>query len=373
MRRSVLLIAGASLAVAGIILLEYFSVRITSIPEDRFSGGGGGGYINTFYPQNSLAFQIPPPRFSGASSGGYSYDTWLHSGLVLIQPPIRFSGGLMDGSAFTILFELTNGLAAPPLRFSGGSSDGYSRGVWLTIILDGFQSVLRFSGGGSDGYAQFLRFGISSSGVQSISRFFGGGYGGYVYRSIIGSSCASFYPAMRFWGGGMDGSSVFLFLTSGSYLGQFSPRYYGGSFDGAEVVAIRFPITSIAPDSNNDGLPDWWVIRWYTNLASIVSTNDTDVDGADALAEYIAGTDPLKASSVFRIGAAAQSGSVIELSFPCLASRVYSMQYVNDLITGVWSNVIGQTRIQGSISGVMSMPVPVTSNSCMMRVIVEFP
>ena len=373
MRRSVLLIAGASLAVAGIILIELYPIRIMSIPEDRFSGGSGCGYVNAFYPQMLPSLSVPSPRYSGASSGGYSFDAWLPSGLFFVQPPVRFSGGLFDGSTYAVLIELTNDFRAPPLRFGGGPADGYAKDVWLTISVDGFQSVLRFSGGGGDGYAQFLSFGITSNGVRSISRFFGGGYGGYVYRSIIGSSCASFYPAMRFWGGGMDGSTVCLFLTSGSYLGQLSPRYYGGSFDGSDVVAMRIPLISIAPDSNHDGIPDWWVIRWYTNLTSIVSTNDTDSDGADALAEYIAGTDPSKASSVFKIGTAARSGNTIELSFLCLDSRVYSLQYVNDLISGVWSNVNGQTRIPGAITGVMTMPVPVTSNSCMMRVIVEFP
>jgi hypothetical protein len=373
MRRSVLLIAGASLAIAGIILIELYPIRIMSIPEDRFSGGSGGGYVNAFFPQNPMSFQIPPLRFSGAGSDGYSLDTLLHNGLVLIQPPIRFSGGLMDGSAFAILFELTNGLAVPPLRFSGGSADGYSRGVWLTIVADGFQSFLRFSGGGSDGYAQFLRFGITSNGVQSINRFFGGGYGGYAYRSIIRASGTSYFPAMRFWGGGMDGSAVFLFLSSGSYLGQFSPRYFGGGFDGSEIFAIRVPMTNIAADSDHDGIPDWWVNRFYTNVATFSATNDADGDGANAASEYLAGTDPAKPESAFKIGAVIQEGGSFVLTYPSTDFRIYTVQSLNNLAGGVWSNMPGHIRVPGGISGTMTTPIGITSNACMLRVLVEFP
>jgi hypothetical protein len=47
-------------------------------------------------------------------------------------------------------------------------------------------------------------------------------------------------------------------------------------------------------DSDNDGLPDEWEMKWWNNLNQ-KGTDDPDSDGKTNLEEYLAGTDPTKA------------------------------------------------------------------------------
>lgn len=50
------------------------------------------------------------------------------------------------------------------------------------------------------------------------------------------------------------------------------------------------------PDSDGDGLPDEWELRWFGSLVQD-ATGDPDNDGFDNLAEYTAGSDPTNPAS----------------------------------------------------------------------------
>ncbi len=51
-------------------------------------------------------------------------------------------------------------------------------------------------------------------------------------------------------------------------------------------------------NTDADGLPDWWEMAYFGNATSASPAADADGDGADNLAEYQYGTDPLNAQSV---------------------------------------------------------------------------
>lgn len=55
-------------------------------------------------------------------------------------------------------------------------------------------------------------------------------------------------------------------------------------------------LRSVAPDSDGDGLPDYWE-KLYPSAG--VPSADSDGDGVDNLAEYLAGTNPLDRNSLF--------------------------------------------------------------------------
>jgi hypothetical protein len=374
MRRYSLLIGGVSLAIAGVVLLVTLpDVRIQSNPDDRFSGGAGDGFVNTIYFQNPPTAAIPPVRFSGAASDGYSYRSWSMNDLVYIQPSPRFSGNILDGFASAFLLQQPRNIELPSVRFGGGLADGFAEGAKLSYTGNGIHSGWRFYGGTSDGYTYTLRIGTTASGLLSIARFYGGSSDGYVYCVFTGASKVASLSVMRFWGGSMDGSAFSTFLPSGSLWCLFPPRFSGGSFDGFETSHVRVPISVIAVDSDHDGIPDWWVNRFYTNVASFSATNDADGDGANAASEYLAGTDPAKPDSAFKIGSIYQEGGSFVLSYPSTDFRIYTVQSLNNLAGGVWSNMPGHTRVPGGISGTMTTPIGITSNACMMRVLVEFP
>lgn len=91
--------------------------------------------------------------------------------------------------------------------------------------------------------------------------------------------------------------------------------------------------TPTDPDSNGDGIPDSWGIQYF-GQAVISASADPDGDGASNLMEYLAGTDPTSASSVFR-PAGTWSGSAFTLDFSTVAGRSYKVWWSVDLET--WS------------------------------------
>lgn len=54
-------------------------------------------------------------------------------------------------------------------------------------------------------------------------------------------------------------------------------------------------------DSDGDGLPDWWEKLYFNDPRAAVASADPDGDGATNYAEFLAGSNPLNANSVFRI------------------------------------------------------------------------
>jgi hypothetical protein len=84
-------------------------------------------------------------------------------------------------------------------------------------------------------------------------------------------------------------------------------------------------------DSDGDGLPDDWE-QFYFNSLSQNGTNDTDGDGRDNLAEFLAGTNPNDAAQKLIIASSSHeiSGAFI-LQFPFAASRHYVVEYSGNL------------------------------------------
>ncbi len=54
-------------------------------------------------------------------------------------------------------------------------------------------------------------------------------------------------------------------------------------------------------DTDGDGLPDWWEKLYFNDPRVALATTDTDGDGHSNYAEFVSGSNPLDALSVFRI------------------------------------------------------------------------
>lgn len=98
-------------------------------------------------------------------------------------------------------------------------------------------------------------------------------------------------------------------------------------------------------DSVGDGLPDRWRSEYFggdgtTTFALSESTADPDGDGADNLAEYIAGTDPNDSKSVFRIEDFAVNNSTAAFRFAAVNGRRYTVLSNSDLVSPNWTPVI---------------------------------
>jgi hypothetical protein len=114
------------------------------------------------------------------------------------------------------------------------------------------------------------------------------------------------------------------------------------SADRAPVVSMNLTVegnaAGAAPDSNGDGLPDYWSEHFQLDPAVAGANQDTDGDGMSNLEEFIAGTDPTNATSAFSLGASlAADRQELNLTFsPAFTDRSYSL-LASDSPNGPWA------------------------------------
>jgi parallel beta-helix repeat protein len=118
-------------------------------------------------------------------------------------------------------------------------------------------------------------------------------------------------------------------------------RARAGNFIGVSFASN--PVTNEPPvDSDGDGIPDWWEIaHGLKPHDSTDAGDDPDGDGASNFNEYLAGTDPLVASS--RLGfnsVRSVSADQVELTFTVQQNKAYSVQFRNSLSSGTWTPLI---------------------------------
>ena len=111
--------------------------------------------------------------------------------------------------------------------------------------------------------------------------------------------------------------------------------------------------------SDTDGIPDWWRLAYFGHATGSTADNsrgsdDADGDGASNLNEFLAGTNPLDATSVFRITQTqVLPGAIVQINWSSVTNRTYQLQRRDDLSAlSVWVNVGPATNGNG---GVMQM------------------
>jgi YD repeat-containing protein len=121
-------------------------------------------------------------------------------------------------------------------------------------------------------------------------------------------------------------------------------------------------------DSDHDGLPDSWELRYFGHLGESAASDpdkdglpnsielaigsspilkNTDGDPASDYEEWVAGTDPADPNSYFQI-IAPSSDAPARVSFQSSSNRLYTLAASPNLIPGSWTNVPGQVRVPGN-------------------------
>ena len=113
-------------------------------------------------------------------------------------------------------------------------------------------------------------------------------------------------------------------------------------FQGNLVASNAIVVTSTAVggglDGDGDGLPDIWEAANGLNSSFNEAALDYDGDGLTNLQEYLAGTNPLDASSQLNLQALSSTGG-IRLKFQAVAGRSYRIQYSELLPGNSWNTL----------------------------------
>ena len=135
-------------------------------------------------------------------------------------------------------------------------------------------------------------------------------------------------------GGGLDA------LGSGKNHSSIgSPFATGDVASGLiEILYPAAPALDPAADTDADGLPDAWE-RLYFGSTNVTPGADADGDGTTNLLEYLAGTNPTDASSVFRPVAELVGGD-LSLTVPTVSGRRYKVWGSPDLKTWTLDDTI---------------------------------
>ncbi len=97
-------------------------------------------------------------------------------------------------------------------------------------------------------------------------------------------------------------------------------------------------LTNVIPDfdSDADGMPDWWEAAYAGSIQGAMATNDVDHDGANNLAEWLAGTDPTNDMSRFTISNVSNTNGMV-LTFQGSSSRYYRVYTQGELsVSTTW-------------------------------------
>ncbi|TFH16214.1 MAG: VCBS repeat-containing protein [Lentisphaerales bacterium] len=108
-------------------------------------------------------------------------------------------------------------------------------------------------------------------------------------------------------------------------------------------------IVAISRDTDTDAdlIPDYWEQEYFGGPTNAAAGIDEDMDGESNYREFVADTDPWRSASFLEIIAISNmSGSAIY--FMSSASRVYSLNWSDDLSAGIWTNITGQTNRAGT-------------------------
>lgn len=139
-------------------------------------------------------------------------------------------------------------------------------------------------------------------------------------------------------------STVFTCETDHSWSQNASSAFLCDSQSPKFGSSIFLADTHTIPvDSDGNGLPNIWEMKYFNAATGAVATADGDEDGSTNIDEYISGTNPQDENSIFVVYLDRNAGFVEWLT---VLNRLYTLQYTPSL-TNAFSDVPGCVEIPG--------------------------
>ncbi len=296
-----------------------FASYAGSETEEEGAGNFAGGAVNAF---RTSGFKDWFVKIDNAGNGTFQYVNDLYT---VVPAP----SGI--GWKFT-------------------SSDGK---ISKTITLASGKGALQASYT-TTGFVQlFVRFGLSpdlldllTAGQAHLSNLISSASEVDLFNNNSGRTVRAY---LRFGGAGFSGAAVngaandsdAVVLDTVAMRNQAQTQQVELQGNGSMNFALGFETgAALSYDSDGDGLPDWWEIKYGLNPNDPNGNNganaDLDSDGKTNLQEFVLGTNP-------NVADAASAGltivrttvSTVKLSFPSIHDRIYRIFYSNSPV-GPW-------------------------------------
>jgi len=243
-------------------------------------------------------------------AGAISYTTLASAGVSGTDESTYYPSAVNPG----YLVPGTNVVAVEMHQNSGGSSD-----ISFDFELTGVQSYI----------APYFTTQPQSQTVAA---------GSNATFSATASGSASLAYQWRFNGTDISGATNAVFVRSNSqpaHAGNYA--LVAANIAGAATSEVA-TLTVTNPDTDGDGLPDWWENAYGLNPTnSNDATLDSDGDGMSNLNEFRTATNPTNAASVFKL--AVTSLNPPRFQFVAQSNLSYSVQVSSNVTFNVWSNV----------------------------------
>jgi hypothetical protein len=119
-------------------------------------------------------------------------------------------------------------------------------------------------------------------------------------------------------------------------------------------------------DANQNGISDAWEMQYFGEVSTNrTQTTDTDHDGMSDYAEFIAGTNPTNAASLFHFtGETIQSNQLVQIKWDVVTNRLYQVNISSNLTS--WQTVT--TWLQASNDPTMNFTATNTPGRSFYRV-----